>query len=67
MSESCGLGLGSDVVALTPLSAREGEVRQRREDLRGDRARLLRAPHSKNPAGLLAVAFAASCCHLKEE
>ena len=36
-------------------------------DLRGDRAHLLRAPHSKNPAGLLAVAFVASCCHMKED
>ena len=54
------------MVALTPLSAREGG-RQRREHLRGDRARLLRAPHSKNPAGLFVVAFVASCCYLKEE
>ena len=54
------------MVALAPLSTREvGSAAA--GDLRGDYARLLRAPHSKNPARLLAVAFVASCCHLKED
>ena len=54
-----------DVMALTPMSAREagsaaagGFARRQCAPVAG--------PSSKNAAGLLAVAFVVSCCHLKQ-
>ena len=65
MSECCRLGLGSDAMALTPLSAGDGDSAAARGFARRPCAPVA-GSSSKNPAGLLAVAFAASCCHLKE-